>query len=87
VLKKDKYKVSCSFPVFLQKFISLLYKAKHVFRSYPTLACDNEVEMLNKRCPTDPFKCFLLIVARDLHRTTMLYSLRRDQKAFNSNKI
>ena len=52
-----------------------------------TLACDNAVEMVNKRCPSDPFKCFLLIVARNLHRKTMLYFLRRDQKAFNSNKI
>jgi len=52
-----------------------------------TLICDNVVEMANKRCPSDSFKCFLLIVARNSHRTTMLHSLRRDQKTFNSNKI
>lgn len=58
-----------------------------MFRSDSTLIGDNVVEMANKRCPTDSFKCFLLIVARKSHRTTMLHFLRRVQKALNSNKI
>jgi len=38
-----------------------------------TIIIDNAVEMANKCCPSDPFKCFLLFVARNLHRTTMLH--------------
>lgn len=58
-----------------------------MFRSYSTLICNNVVEMANKRCPLDSFKCFLLCVARNLHRTTMLHYSRLEQEAFNSNKI
>jgi len=47
--------------------------------SFSTLVSDNTVEMANKRCPSDSFKCLLLFVARNLHRTTMLHSSRRDQ--------
>lgn len=56
-------------------------------RSYSTLIGDNEVEMVDKRYPSEPFKCFLLFVARGLHGATMLHTLRRYQKAFNSDKI
>lgn len=39
--------------------------------------------MTNLRNSKDPFKCFLLIVARYLHRATMFQSLRPAQKTFN----
>ncbi len=43
-----------------------------MFRRYSTLLGDNVIEIVNNGCPKDPFKCFLLVVARSLHRITML---------------
>ena len=73
--------------MFLQQFVWYLYKAEPVWCGYSTQTGDNAVEMTNKRCPSDPSKSFLLIVAPFFKGITINTKDRRDQKAFRLNKI